>query len=447
MTIPDLSDRRNVDDLLTRLDTTGIARRDFLKFASAGVAFAAAGGLLAACGGDTSTASSGGGGGAASVTDKTGRLTFLIMTNQLQYDVQMDAAAKVAAEQFGFTYASFDGKLEAQTQLNQFQQTANQGAKAVIVHSPDGSNIREITTQAQQQQIHVGNVWGTQAWFTPYDVGDYYTLYAQPDEFLVQGQVVKLLAEQLGGKGRIVRVTGVKGNSADVIRTAGADAVLEDYPDIDLVAELPGNWNPEDSQKAMQSLLSRVPDVQGVIAQNDDEATGVIAALKAGGRKPGEDVFVVGADGTDLAAERIGAGTQLATTANVPAYAGYLLAAHLYDVRNGWKPRVGERMLQWESVILTKDNLQPYLDRYVKGKSAPFSADLLSHVKSGDKWDPQFKLYPVSDLDVLWGGNKKPAGWKPPEVWQQAKDSGELDAIAKEYEAAYKADVLGPSPA
>lgn len=443
MALPDFSDRRRVDDVLARLDTHGIARRDFLKFASAGAAMIAGGGLLAACGGDTTPTPT----SAAAVTDETGQLTFLIMTNQLQYDVQMDAAAQAAAEAFGFRYASFDGKLDAQLQLNQFQQAANAGTTAVIVHSPDGSNVREIATQAQDQQIYVGNVWGTLPWFTPFEAGDYYTLYAQPDEFLVQGQVARVLAEKLGGKGKIVRVTGVKGNSADVIRTRGADAALKDFPGIELVAELPGNWNPEDSQKAMQSLLSRVPDVQGVIAQNDDEATGVIAALQAGGRKPGEDVFVVGADGTDLAAERIEAGTQLATTANVPAYAGYLLAARLYDVQNGWTPRAGERMLQWESIILTQDNLDPYLARYVDGDKPPFSADLLSHVKAKEAWDPQFLLYPVSDLDVLWGGFDKPAGWKEPAAFAEAKASGELEQIAKEYKAAYKADVLGPSPA
>jgi ABC-type sugar transport system substrate-binding protein len=442
MPLPDFTNRRAIDDVLTRLDTTGVGRRDFLKLASAGAALMS-GGLLAACGGKTTTTP----GASASVTDKSGRLTFLIMTNQLQYDVQMDAAAKTAAKHFGFTYTSLDGKLDAQLQLNQFQQTANQGAKAVIVHSPDGSNIREITKQGEAKQIYVANVWGTQAWFTPFDVGDYYTLYAQPDEFLVQGKATKLLAEKIGGKGNIVRVSGVKGNSADVIRSAGADAALKDFPDVKLAADLPGNWNPEDSQKAMASLLSRVPDLKGVIAQNDDIATGVIAALRAGGRKAGEDVFVIGADGTDLAAKRIEDGTQLATTANVPAYGGYLLNARLFDVQNGWKPRAGERLLQWESVILTKDNLTPYLERYVDAKKPPFNAKLLSHVQAGGAWDPQFLLYPVSDLDVLWGGNKKPAGWKPPTAWQEAKDSGELDAIAKEYKAAYKAQVLGASPA
>lgn len=432
-----------IDDVLTRLDTHGVSRRDLIRLLAAGTATVSAGGLLAACGSGGSGKTS-----AAAVTSKSGKLTFLVMTNQLQYDVQMDHASAAAARKLGFSYTSVDGKLDAGLQLSQFQQAAAKGIKAAILHSPDGSNVQGIAQEAQSQQIYVANVWGTRAYLTPFDVGDYWTLYAQPDEILVQGKVTQLLIDELGGKGTIVRVSGVPGNSADTIRTAGADAVLKRNPGIKLAGELPGKWNPEDSQKAMQSLLARFPDVQGVIAQNDDIATGVIAALKAAGRKPGEDVLVVGADGTDLAAERIKSGEQLATTANVPAYAGYLLVARLFDVQHGWKPRVPERMLQWESVILSKKNIEPYLARYVHNPGTPpFDIELLSHVKAGDTWDPQFHLYPVSDLDLLWSGNKKPAGWSPPKAFVEARQSGELDAVKQEYEAAYKHDVLASSPA
>lgn len=434
-----------LDDVLTRLDTHGVSRRDLLRLLAAGTATISAGGLLAACGSDGNDAPASS--GAAAVSDKTGTLTFLVMTNQLQYDVQMDQASAAVAKQLGFGYTSVDGKLDAGLQLTQFQQAAAKGITGAILHSPDGSNVQGIAQQAQSQEIYMANVWGTRAFLTPFDVGDYWTLYAQPDEYLVQGKVTQALIDALDGKGTIVRVSGVPGNSADTIRTAGADAVLAQNPGVKLAGELPGKWNPEDSQKAMQSLLSRYPDVQGVIAQNDDIATGVIAALKAAGRKAGEDVLVVGADGTDLAAERIKSGEQLATTANVPAYAGFLVVARLYDVQNGWKPRVPERMLQWESVILTKDNIEPYLSRYVGNPDTPpFDVDLLSHVKAGDKWDPQFNLYPMADLDELWTGNDKPAGWEPPAAVKEALESGEFDAVKEEYAAAYKTDVLGPSP-
>lgn len=443
-----------VDDILSRLDTRGVSRRSLLKLIGAGASAAAAGGLLAACGDDGATAT-GGATGATSAGATTGTtvvadgsLAFLVMTNQLEYDVLLDKAAAGLAEQLGFDYASFDGRLDASLQLTQFQQAAARGVKGILLHSPDGSNVESIARASQQQRIWLANVWNTRAFYTPFDVGEYWTLYAQPDEYMVQGRVTQLLIDALDGKGEIVRVTGVVGSSADTIRSAGANAVLKRNPGVRLVGEQTGRWNPEESQKAMESLLSRFPDTKGVIAQNDDIATGVIAAIRAAGKRPGEDILVVGADGTDLAAERIKSGEQLGTTANVPSYSGYLLLARLYDLQNGWRPRTPERMLQWESVILTRENVEPYLERYVGDPSvAPFSIDLLSHVRAGDRWDPQASLYPISDLDQLWEGNEKPAGWEPPKEFVAAQESGEFDEVRAEYVAAYRADVLGPSPA
>ncbi len=445
---PDFSDKRNIDRVMEEADTHGVTRRQVLKLASAASLTVAAGGILAACGGGSngnSSSSAAPSGGSTVIADNSGKLAFLIMTNQLEYDVIMDQASNQVAKDFGFTYTGLNGELDAQLQLQQFNQVAADGTKAVMLHSPDGSNVRQIAETSNQKQIYMANVWGTLPWYTPFDAGDYWTLYGQPDEFLVQGEATRVLAEALGGEGEIVRVTGVQGNTADIIRSAGANAVLEEYPGIQLVGELPGKWNAEDSQKAMETLLSKYPDAKGVIAQNDDEATGVIAAIKAAGKVPGKDILVTGADGTDLAAQRIKSGEQLVTTANVPAYGGYFLVSRLYDVQNGWKPRAGERMMQWKSVILTKDNIDPYLARYVDSDEAPFNAKLLSHVESPDNWDMQVDMYPM-DLDILWTDIPKPAGYKLPAEYVKAKESGELEAVTKEYKEHYKADILGPVP-
>src|SRR5581483_10203139 len=234
---PDLSSPQAIDGLLERADCHGVTRRDVLKLATAASLFALGAPAVSRAGGVSAVAGQ---------TKRGGKLAFLIMTNQLQYDVQLDHAASGIARHFGYSYTGLNGELNAQLQLSQFGQVAAAGATAVLVHSPDGSNIRAITQQAAQRKIWVSNIWGTLPWYTPFDAGDYWTLYAQPDEFRVQGEAVRVLAEALGGKGEIVRVLGVPGNTADTIRSAGADAVLKRYPQLKLVGELPGNWNSED---------------------------------------------------------------------------------------------------------------------------------------------------------------------------------------------------------
>jgi hypothetical protein len=52
-----------------------------------------------------------------------------------------------------------------------------------MLHAPGGGSIRRIAEQANANEIWFANTWGTLPWFTPFDAGDYYTLYAVPEEF------------------------------------------------------------------------------------------------------------------------------------------------------------------------------------------------------------------------------------------------------------------------
>jgi galactofuranose transport system substrate-binding protein len=55
----------------------------------------------------------------------------------------------------------------------------------------------------------------------------------------------------------------------------------------------------------METLLRAHPNVDAVYAHNDEMAIGAIAALKAAGRKPGQDVTLVSIDGERAALEAI----------------------------------------------------------------------------------------------------------------------------------------------
>jgi ABC-type sugar transport system substrate-binding protein len=432
---PDFEDRKVIDAHMERLDLTGVSRRDFLAFASAS-AIASATGLSMGFPG-------------VALADSSGKMAHLMMTLQMEYTTNADTGAHGAAQALGLDITSLDGQFDSGRQLNQFEEQVTAGAKAVMLHAPDGGSIRRIAQLANQNKVWLDNTWGTLAWFTPFEAGDYYTMYAVPEEFSAEGavtaEVCKAVMNAFGG-GTVVGVTGVEGNSTDLIRSRGRDAALKDFPKINFAGQLPGKWNREDSQKAMEDLISRFPDLKGVVAQNDDIADGCIAALRAASLKPGEDVFVCGADGTSLGAQMIKKGQLTATSANVPQYMGALLTTRLYDVMNGWKPRASERMMSWRSVTMTKDNVDGYLDRYVNAKDvAPFDYKRMSKVAHPSDWDPQAEIFPM-DIDLEWGGVPKPEGWKYPEEYTKARDSGEAEAVRKEYADHYKIKFFGPSP-
>jgi ABC-type sugar transport system substrate-binding protein len=432
---PDYEDRKVVDRTMERLDLHGVGRREFLAFASVSAIAAAS----AASMGFPSVA----------VAESGGKMAHLMMTLRLEYVANADSGAHGAAKALGMEITSVDGQLDSERQLNQFEQQIAAGTQAVMLHAPGGGSIKRIAQLANENKIWLDNTWGTLPWFTPFEAGEYYTMYAVPEEFSahrdVTIEVCKAVMDKFGG-GNVVGVTGVEGNSTDLIRSRGRDAALKQYPEVKLVGQLPGKWNREDSQKAMEDLISRYPDIVGVIAQNDDVADGCIAALRAAGMRAGEDVFVSGADGTTGGAEMIKQGRMIATSANVPQYMGALLTTRLYDVLHGWRPRAAERMMNWRSVTMTKDNVGVYLERYVENDDVPpYDYKLMSKVEHPDDWDPQAELFPM-DIDLEWGGIPKPEGWDYPKEYVAARDNGEDEAVRKEYADHYKIDFFGPSP-
>lgn len=178
----------------------------------------------------------------------------------------------------------------------------------------------------------------------------------------------------------------------------------------------------------------------------DDIADGCMAALRAAGYRPGEDVFVSGADGTTGGAELIQRGRLLATSANVPQYMGALLTTRLHDVMNGRKPRAAERMMNWRSITMTKANVGGYLKRYVNNDGVdPFDYKRMSKVIHPSDWDPQAELFPMN-IDLEWGGIDKPSGWTYPAAYVKSREGGEAEAVRQEYADHYKIDFFGPSP-
>jgi DNA-binding LacI/PurR family transcriptional regulator len=104
------------------------------------------------------------------------------------------------------------------------------------------------------------------------------------------------------GRRRIATVTGPLDMIAGVDRQAGFLQALTAAgiePDPDLVAE--GDFTEAGGQRAMEELLARVPDLDGVFVASDPMAVGALRALRAAGRRVPEDVAVVGFDDAAVA--------------------------------------------------------------------------------------------------------------------------------------------------
>lgn len=120
----------------------------------------------------------------------------------------------------------------------------------------------------------------------------------------------------MGESGKYVELVGKESDTNAGIRSQGYHDVIDEYPDLEMVARQSANWSQPEAFAIMESILQANPDIEGVISGNDTMAMGAWAALEAAGRT---DVIVVGFDGSNDVRDSILAGGIKATVLQ-PAY-------------------------------------------------------------------------------------------------------------------------------
>jgi erythritol transport system substrate-binding protein len=136
-------------------------------------------------------------------------------------------------------------------------------------------------------------------------------------------EFVKLMGE----KGNFAELVGKESDTNAGIRSKGYHDVIDQYPDLKMVAQQSANWSQPEAFEKMESILQANPDIKGVISGNDTMAMGAWAALEAAGRT---DVIVVGFDGSNDVRDSIQKGGIKATVLQ-PAYRQAQLAVEQAD--------------------------------------------------------------------------------------------------------------------
>ena len=149
---------------------------------------------------------------------------------------------------------------------------------------------------------------------------DYITLLAS--NFIEQGQrAADWLATATNGQAQIVELSGTPGSSVAADRAKGFRDGIAKHPGMKVLASQTGNFSRAQGERVMQNIAQSLGNrITAVYAHNDEMALGAIQALKAVGRKPGQDVIVVSVDGQRAALEAIIAGELGATVESNPRF-------------------------------------------------------------------------------------------------------------------------------
>ena len=147
--------------------------------------------------------------------------------------------------------------------------------------------------------------------------GEDFITYLGNDSVWEGKAAAEWLVKLKNGKSNIVEITGTPGSSTEIDKAKGFRDGLQGNPDMKIIASQTGNYARADAQKVMMNIIqSKGKTFDTVFTHNDEEALGVIQALKSAGIKPTKDVTVIGGDGEKEAVQSIINGEMTMTVTN-----------------------------------------------------------------------------------------------------------------------------------
>jgi len=220
---------------------------------------------------------------------------------------EMVETMKVSMEEKGWETNVVDTKGDFAQLASRMEDVVSGQTDAIVLVSTDPNQVKAQIEKAAEANIPV---FGCDSGFI-----DGMTVNATSDNAAMSELITQYLFDAMGGEGKLV-VLSHRPHPGVLLRTQTLDAMLEEYPEIEVVTEqhveVPGPI--ENSRKVMESLILANSDpgsITAVWCGWDEPAIGVSQALADAGR---DEVIVTGIDGNSQAVEMINSDSTLKAT-------------------------------------------------------------------------------------------------------------------------------------
>jgi galactofuranose transport system substrate-binding protein len=202
-------------------------------------------------------------------------------------------------------FANAQGKQEEQ--LRAVRAFIAQGVDAIIIAPVVVTGWDQVLREAQEAEIPVFLV------DRDVDVEDK-SLYVTriSADFNLEGKLAGAwLAAKSLGNCKVVELQGTTGSAPAIERKGGFEAVIGQFPAMEIVATQSGDFTTEGGKKVMEAFIKSTNNLDGIcasFAHNDNMQLGAIQAMKEAGLNPGEDILMVSVDYVPAIKEALDAG-------------------------------------------------------------------------------------------------------------------------------------------
>ena len=333
-------------------------RRNFLFASAAGLGSVAAVGLL------------GPGMARAAIADPTVAWSYLNRTNPYWNEIVSGGEAFVQTlgkpKDF-LTHLINEGSSEKSLADVKALLSKTNGDLALAIDTNDAPNARPVVEACAEAGAYVSTLWNKTDDLHPWDFGDNYVSHMSWSDEKPAEQTARILLEAMGGKGGVVHLGGIPSNNPAIERLQGLKNALKDYPDVELLAAEPADWDTQKANQVMSGFLTRFGDeITGVHCANDTIAYGVLEALRAEGI---EDMPIVSYDGNPQAVQLVAQKKILATVFTNPHWGGGITASLAYHAATGaFKPSEepnAHREFYGPTIMVTPDDALAFKNDYL----------------------------------------------------------------------------------
>lgn len=191
--------------------------------------------------------------------------------------VQAFEATRILAENLGVDLRITDAGGDATKQISDAEDLLAQGVDALLISPVASEPLAPVIERAYDLGIPV-IVWGSDA------ATDKYTAKIVADDYYFGYAGGQKLAQDMGGKGNVIMLRGIAGNSVEKARYDGAAAALNEAGGIKIVGEEYGSWAFDQGKTITETFLAANPKIDGVWASGAAMTRGAIEAFQEANR-------------------------------------------------------------------------------------------------------------------------------------------------------------------
>jgi len=167
--------------------------------------------------------------------------------------------------------------------------------------------------------------------------------------------VTNQLMKAIGGKGNVVMTQGALGHTGAQGRAKGFQAVVKQYPGIEVLDTQPADWDVTKVARLWETYLTKYPQIDAAFFHNDDMALAAYNVMKARNRT---NILIGGVDAMPPAIQAVSEGRMFATVRNPSCRIhGGAIVAGVAAVAGGEKTDAGiPKHVITDGPVVTKAN-------------------------------------------------------------------------------------------